>query len=121
MEPGLLIFSYFFCVVLLCVYVLSSCCDVRYYFLLKRYPVRLYLKLFLVCSRGHILLSTCVCLLTYCGVKHILCCVFVLFFFILCNLCCQFLWMSILNCPSAFSNVYVEQLKKGKKEEKNSK
>ena len=27
------------------------------------------------------------------GVQHILCCVFVLFLFILCDLCCQFLWI----------------------------
>jgi hypothetical protein len=60
---------------------LVPCCDVRYYFLLKRYPVRLYvyLKLFLVCSRGHVLLSTFVCCLrivmsnTYCVVS-LYCC-----------------------------------------------
>ena len=27
------------------------------------------------------------------GVLHIMCCVFVLFFFVLCDLCCQFLWI----------------------------
>jgi len=33
------------------------------------------------------------CLLTYSGVQHILTCGFVLFFFVLCTLCCQFLWI----------------------------
>ena len=33
------------------------------------------------------------CLFMYSGVQHMLCCVFVLFFFVLCSLlCCQFLW-----------------------------
>ena len=33
------------------------------------------------------------CLFAYSGVQHILCCVFVLFFFVLCTLCKQFLWI----------------------------
>jgi hypothetical protein len=33
------------------------------------------------------------CLFTHSGVQHILCCVFVLFVFVLCTLCCQFLWI----------------------------
>ena len=32
------------------------------------------------------------CLFTHSGVKYILCCVFVLFVFVLCSQCCQFLW-----------------------------
>ena len=32
------------------------------------------------------------CLFAQSGVQHILYCVFVLFFFVLCTLCCQFLW-----------------------------
>jgi hypothetical protein len=40
------------------------------------------------------------------------CCVaflFVLFFFVLCDMCCQFLWIvhSFLIAPSVFSNVYL--------------
>jgi hypothetical protein len=45
------------------------------------------------------------CLLTYCGVQHKLCCVFFVFF--LRSLCCQLLW--IVHCwfaPSEISNVY---------------
>jgi hypothetical protein len=33
------------------------------------------------------------CLFTYSDVQHTLCCVFVLFVFVLCTLCCQFLWI----------------------------
>jgi hypothetical protein len=33
------------------------------------------------------------CLIADSGVQHILCCVFDLFFFVLCILCCQFLWI----------------------------
>jgi len=32
------------------------------------------------------------CLFVHSDVQHILCCVFVLLFFVLCTLCCQFLW-----------------------------
>ena len=45
------------------------------------------------------------------GVQHILCCVFVLFFFVLCTLCCQFLWIvhfHFLFAPSVFFNVYLD-------------
>ena len=68
------------------------------------------------------------CLLTYSGVHHILCCVivlfvfvlcalccqflcvFVLFVFVLCALCCQFLWTSFFIVPSVFSNVYLSAM-----------
>jgi len=33
------------------------------------------------------------CLFTYSGVQHILCCVFVFHVFVLCTLFCQFLWI----------------------------
>jgi len=39
------------------------------------------------------------CLRTYSGVQYILSCVFALFFFVLCILCCQFLWFFIFYCP----------------------
>jgi hypothetical protein len=35
-------------------------------------------------------------LIVYSGIQHIFCCVFVLFFFVLCTLRCQFLW--IVHC-----------------------
>ena len=33
------------------------------------------------------------CLFAYSSVQHILCCVFVVIVFVMCNLCCQFLWI----------------------------
>ena len=33
------------------------------------------------------------CLFAYSGVQHILCCVFALFFLVLCIRCCQSLWI----------------------------
>jgi hypothetical protein len=50
--------------------------------------VRLYLQLFV---GGIMSYLRYLCLFAYSGVKHILC--FVLFFFVLCTLCCQFLWI----------------------------
>ena len=41
------------------------------------------------------------CLFAYCGVQHILCCVSIWFFFVLCTLCCPDLIVS-----SVFSNIY---------------
>jgi hypothetical protein len=35
------------------------------------------------------------CLFSHGGLQHILCCVFVLFFFVL---CCQFLWIVLFDC-----------------------
>ena len=50
--------------------------------------VRLYLQLFV----GG--LMTCLpYLFSDSGIQHILCCVFVLFFFVWCTQCCQFLWI----------------------------
>jgi len=43
------------------------------------------------------------CLLAYSDVQHILCCVFDLFVFVLCNLCCQLFWI----VPSVFSNIHL--------------
>ena len=47
-----------------------------------------------------------VCLFTHSGVKHILFCIFVLFFFVLCTVCCKILWIvHLLIATSVFSNV----------------
>ena len=48
----------------------------------------------------------CLCLFTYGGVQHILCCVFVLFFFVLCTLLPISLDCPCLIAPSGFSNIY---------------
>ena len=81
----------FFCVVLLSVLMFwVPWCDVRYDFRMKTVfdsslpPV--------VCKRAHVLFTLFV-FVCYSGVQHMLCCVFVLFFFVLCTLCCQFLWI----------------------------
>ena len=74
----------------MCLYVLSSCCDVRYFFCIKRCSVRFYLQLFVGGLMTYLLY---LCLFAYSGVQHILCCVFVLFVFVLCTICCQYLWI----------------------------
>ena len=56
----------------------------------KRCSVRLYLQLFV---GGLMSYLRYFCLFVDSGVQHILCCVFVLFFFVLCTLCCQFFWI----------------------------
>ena len=94
------------CVVLLCVFtVFLPCCDGRYDFRIKRFSVRIYLQLFV---GGLMSYLRYLCLFAHSGVQHILCCVFVLFFFVLCILCCQFLWIVYFWLPpSVFSNLYL--------------
>ena len=93
--PGFLVGSVLliflvFCVVLLCVFTFwVSCCDVRNDFRIKT-KFGLCLQLFV---RGLMSYLRYLCLLACSGVQHILCCVFVFFFFVLCTLCCQFLWV----------------------------
>ena len=83
------------------------CCVVRYDNRIKRCSVRLYLQLFVGGCMSYL---RYLCLLAHSGVQHIWCCVFVLFFFVLCGLCCQFLWIVLfLIAPSVFSNVYLIQ------------
>ena len=105
MGSVLLIFLVF-CVVLLCVLTFwVPCCDVRYHFHIQRCSVRLYLQLFVL---GRMSYVRYLCLFMHSGVQLILCCVFVLFFFVLCTICCQFLWIVLILLPlSVFSNVYI--------------
>ena len=57
-------------------------------------------------SRVHVLFTLFV-LFVYIGVQHILCCVFALFFLVLCTLCCQFFWIvHFLLAQQYFTNVY---------------
>ena len=63
------------------------------------FPVTLgfpYLVAPLVFSSGFI---RYLCLLTYSGVQHILCCVFALVVFVLCTLCCKCLWIAHFWLP----------------------
>jgi ABC-type multidrug transport system fused ATPase/permease subunit len=49
-----------------------------------------------------------VCLFAYYVVQHILCCVFVLFSFVLCTLCCQFLWNVNFWLPLRYSLTFIK-------------
>jgi len=78
-------------------------CDVHYDFRIKTmfglslHPV--------VCVRAYLRYLS---LLVYSGgVQHILCCVFVLFVFVLCILCCQFLWIVHCRLPLRYSLTFI--------------
>jgi hypothetical protein len=47
------------------------------------------------------------CLFVHSGVQHILCCVFALFFFVMCTLCCQFLWIVFFLLPLRYSLMFI--------------
>ena len=49
------------------------------------------------------------CLFVYSGVQHILTCAFVLLVFVVCTICCQFLWIDLFFGPSVFSIVYSQK------------
>ena len=54
------------------------------------------------------------CLFAYSGVQYILCCVLVLFVFVLCTIMLAvFLDCPYLIAPSGFSNVYLDRLRYG--------
>ena len=77
LESVLLIFLVF-CVVLVCVFtLLVPCCDVRYDFRMKT---------IFGSSLPPVVYVICVCL-------HIMVSFLVLFVFVLCTQCCQFLWI----------------------------
>ena len=91
-----------FCVVLLCVFMFwVPCYDICYDFHIKKMfgsflpPV--------ICRRAHVLFM----LFVYSGVQHILCCVFVLFFFVLCTQCCQFLSIVRFCLPLRYSLTFI--------------
>ena len=65
--------------------------------------VRLYLQLFV----GLMSYYRYLCLFAHSAVKHILCCVFALFFFFLCNICCQFLWIFHFWLPLRYSITFI--------------
>jgi hypothetical protein len=47
------------------------------------------------------------CFLAYSGIQHILCSVFALFFFVLCTICCQFLWIVHFSSPLRYSLTFI--------------
>ena len=91
-----------FWLVLLCVFMFwVPCCDVRYDVFIKRCLIRPYLRLFVWGLMSYL---RYLCLVLHSGVQHILCCVFVLFFFALLPVSQDCLF---LTAPSVFSNVYL--------------
>jgi hypothetical protein len=95
----------FLCWPIVCLYVQSSVLWYRYEFRIKRCSVRLYLRLFVGEQISYL---RYLCLFMCSGVQHILCCVFALFVFVLCTICCQFLWIVLFWWPLlVFSNVYL--------------
>ena len=70
----------------------------------KRCSVCIYLQLIV---GGLIFYLRYLYLFGYGGLQHMLCCVFALFFFVLCTLCYQFLWIVFFFItPSVFYNFY---------------
>ena len=65
--------------------------------------VRLYLQLFV----GGLMSYLRYLLFVYSGVQHILVCVIVLFFFVLCTLYCQFLWIVHFWLPLRYSLTFI--------------
>ena len=99
---------------------LVPCCDVRYDFRIK---TMFGSSLTPVVSKKWGLMSYLrwLCLFVYSNVQHILCCVFVLFVFVLCTICCQFLrivnfWMLhfILN-QTVIANIMFHYLHASRK------
>ena len=95
-----------FCVVILYVFTIwVPCCDISYDFCIKtmlglsKPPV--------VCTRTHIFFLCYLYLFVHSGVQYILCCDFVLFFFVLCTLCCQFLWIVHFWLPLLHSLTFI--------------
>ena len=93
-----------FCVILLYVFTfLVSYCNVRTDFSITTLLGSCFSPV--VCMRTHVLFTLFVFV---CVVVSNTYCVFVLFFIVLFVLCCQFLWIVLVDCSSVFSNVYVK-------------
>ena len=78
--------------------------DLVMFSIVKRCLVRLYLQLFI---GGLMSYLRYLCLFTYSGVQHISFCVFVLFFFVLSTLICQFLWIVHLWLALRYSLTFI--------------
>ena len=100
---SLLLIFVIFCVVLLCVFTFwVPRCDVRYDFGIKTMFGSSFPQV--VCRRVHVLF-TYLCLFTCSNNHHILCSV--LFVFVFCTLCCQFLWIVYLWSPIRYSLTFI--------------
>jgi hypothetical protein len=51
--------------------------------------------------------TCCLCLLAYSGTQHILWCIFVVIVFVLCTLCCQFVWIVHVLLPLRYSLTFI--------------
>ena len=51
--------------------------------------------------------SCLIYLVAYSAMQHILCCVIVLFFIVLCTVCCQFLWIVNFGLPLPYSLTFI--------------
>ena len=69
-----------------------------------RCSVHLYFNLFV---GGRMSYLRYLCLFVYSGVQHMLCCVFALFFFVLCTLCCQLLWIFHFWLTVRYSRTFI--------------
>ena len=76
----------------------------------KRCPVRRYLQLFVW---GLISYLRYLYLVANSGVQHILCCVFVLFVFVLCTIWCQCLWIVHWWLSFRCSPTFIQKSKSG--------
>jgi hypothetical protein len=88
----------FFCVGLLCVFRVVVSVTISAW---TRCSVRLYLQLFI---GGRMPYVRNFCMLAHSGVQHILCCAFVLFFFVLCSVAyvASFSGLSMFHCHLRF-------------------
>jgi len=68
------------------------------------YQLTFYLQLFVGVLMSYL---GYMCLFAYIGVQYILCCVFVLFFFVLCSLCCWFLCIVNFLLPLRYSLTFI--------------
>ena len=59
------------------------------------------------CKSNYHTITVTTCLFAHSDVLHVLCCVFALFVFILCTLCCQFLWMTRFWLPLLYSLTFI--------------
>ena len=93
------------CVVLLCVFTFwVPCRHISYDFRIKMIFGSSLPAVY--CRRTHVLFTLFVFVWVYVGVQYRMCCVFVLFFFVLCTLCRLFLWnVHFWLRPLVFSKV----------------
>ena len=89
------------CSACVCLYVLSSVLWCSPQFPHKNYA-RSFLLPYFLCRRGHVLFTIYV-FVAHSGVQHIVRCVFVLFVFVFCAICCEFVWIVKIGLPLRIS------------------